>query len=74
MLVKRAFPISPIGQIQPEWDLGNTKPSQNIQKTSQAIVLLNQFGTILLRNASICLNTEGKSRDEEESTGKLVVG
>ena len=29
--------------IQPEWDLGNTKPSQNIQKTSHAIVLVRFY-------------------------------
>jgi hypothetical protein len=33
-LSKSGTAISLIGPIQPGWDLGNTKPSHNIQKTS----------------------------------------
>ena len=32
----------------------------------------HRTGTILLRNASLCLNTEGKSGEMGWSTGKLV--
>ncbi len=128
---------SPIGPIQPGWDLGYIKPSQNIQKWSRAIVVVRFYwgtqnyalilkasqggedgvpvswfwdklryckfanwpnsagmgpeeyktqskhtkiksrhrtGTILLRNAKLCLNIEGKSGGRAWSTGKLVLG
>ncbi len=38
--INTGTPISPIDPIQPEWDMGYTKPSQKIQKTSHAIVLV----------------------------------
>ena len=38
--LKSAKSNSPIGPIQPGWDLGHTKPSQNIHKSSHAIVLV----------------------------------
>jgi hypothetical protein len=42
LLLKSDSSNSPIGPIQPEWDLGYTKTSQNIQKASHAIVLVRK--------------------------------
>ncbi len=54
---------SPIGPIQPEWDLGDTKHSQNIQQTSHPI---RPEGKGILKVSSFILNPcQGKRGDEK---------
>ena len=53
-----------------EWDLGHTKPSQNIQKSSHVIVLVRfNWGT-----RAYALILKASQREEWWSTGKLVFG